>query len=216
MRRKPFCWLIIQWLSLFTISNTWGATYPLHICYQRLQGFPSLQQKLGSTVAIAPFQDKRPDREYIGHYTSARRVSNYFKSDPFPLERAIRDSLSQAFSRSGVKTLPVSEWCGEQKSIKNIQGDSILTTEIRRFWTEGTASRFNTRVITSVYLVIHLGVKKEGQVFTRNIFVGKERTVQQVTPEEVELTFNLILANIIDNFLSDPYNMSCPPRRGNL
>jgi len=207
MKRRSLYRLLIPWLGLFIINDAWGGTYSLHIYYQTLREISSLRQKLGGTIGIAPFQDKRSDKEYIGHHTSPRRVSNYFKSDPFPLEKAIRDSLSQALSRYGVKTVPISEWSGKQESMKNIEVDSILTIEIKRFWMEGTATQSKTKMNTSVYLVIHLGVKKAGRVFTRNVFVGKERTIARLTPEEVEQTFNQILTNIFDNFLSNPYEI---------
>jgi len=208
MKKKSLYRLLLPLLGLFIIINdTWGGTYSLHIYYQPLREFSSLRQKLGETVGIAPFQDRRSDKEYIAHYTSPRRVSNYFKSDPFPLEKAIRDSLSQAFPRYGVKTVSVSEWSGKQESMKNIEADSILAVEIKRFWMEGITTRAKTKMNTSVYLVIHLGVKKVGKVFTRNVFIAKERAIARLTPEEVEQTFNQILTNIFDNFLSNPYEI---------
>jgi hypothetical protein len=78
------------------------------------------------------------------------------------LEKAIRDSLSKAISRSGVKTVPIPNWDKEPESLKNIGADSILMIEIKRFWTEGIAVGRGTKVNTSIYLSIHLGVKKEG------------------------------------------------------
>jgi len=49
--------------------------------------------------------------------------------------------------------------------------------QIKRFWTEGIAAVRGTKVITSIYLVIHSGVKKEGKVFRRNVYAMKESTV---------------------------------------
>jgi len=77
--------------------------------------------------------------------------------------------------------------------------------EIKRFWTEGIAEVRGIKVITSIYLIIHLGVKKEGKVFTRNVYVMKENTVAGLTPAEVEQTLNRILTEIFDNFFSNPY-----------
>ena len=77
--------------------------------------------------------------------------------------------------------------------------------QIKRFWTEGIAAGRGTRVVTSVYLVIHLGVKKESKVFTRNVYVMEESTVAGFTPAEVEQTLNRILNRTLDDFLSDPY-----------
>jgi hypothetical protein len=144
------------------------------------------------------------DRLHIWH-CSFQRVSHYFKSGPFPLEKAISDSLSKAVSRSGVRTVPISNWDREPESLKNIEADSILLIEIKRFWTEGIAAVRGTRVITSIYLVIHLGVKKEGKVFRRNVYAMKESTVARLTPAGVEQMVNQILTEILDNFFSNPY-----------
>jgi hypothetical protein len=53
--------------------------------------------------------------------------------------------------------------------------------------------------------VIHLGVKKEAKVFTRNADVEKEITVSRSTPERVEAIISQILSDIFDTFFSSPY-----------
>jgi hypothetical protein len=53
--------------------------------------------------------------------------------------------------------------------------------------------------------VIHLGVKNEGKVFTRNVDVEKEITVSRSTPERVEAIINQILTDIFDAYFSSPY-----------
>ena len=177
----------------------------MNIRYQSVRQFPSLQEKIGSILGIAPFKDDRSDKLYVGRQTSFQKVSNYFKTEPLPLEKAISDSLSKAISRSGAKTVPIHNWDGKAESLKNMEADSILTMEIERFWTEGITAGRGTKAITSIYLVIHLGVKKEGKVFTRNVYVMKERTVPALTPDEVEQTLNQNLDRTLDDFLSNPY-----------
>jgi hypothetical protein len=66
-------------------------------------------------------------------------------------------------------------------------------------------SLFRTNIKTTVQLVIHLGVKNEGKVFTRNADVEKEITVSRSTPERVEAIINQILSDIFDAFFSSPY-----------
>jgi uncharacterized lipoprotein YajG len=121
------------------------------------------------------------------------------------LERAIQESVTEVLSRQGVKTVPVSNWDGKPESLKTMETDSILMVEIKRFWTEGRAATFKTDVKTSIHLVIHLGVKKEGKVFTKNVTVEKEMAVFGLAPEKVEQTINEILTDIFDAFFSDPY-----------
>ena len=181
-------------------------TYPTNIRYQSSwEEFPSLRNKIGSIIGIAPFRDDRSEKLYVGHQSGLRSVSNYFKSEPFPLEKAISDSLSQAVSRLGMKTVPIHDWDGKAESLKSMGVDSVLAIEITRFWTEGMAAGNATKVITSVYLTIRLGVKKEGRVFTKRAYVMKERTIPTLTPEEVERTLNRNLAGILDDFLFNPY-----------
>ena len=207
MKLKYFWLLLSPLLSISILSCAMGGTYPIYLRYKPVKEFSSLKQRLGSSLGIAPFQDKRSDTLYIGHHSSLRGGSNYFKTEPFPLENAIKESLNQFISRYGVKMIPVKDWDGKPESLKKMEIDSILMIEIKRFWTEGRTVAFRTNVNTSIYLIIHLGVKKEGKVFTRNVYVGKEMKVARLTPERVEATINQILTEIFDNFFSNPYQI---------
>ena len=89
--------------------------------------------------------------------------------------------------------------------MKKIDTDSVLMIEIKKFWTEGQASLFNTNIKTKIQLTIHLGVKKEGAVFTKNNEIEKEMTVSRSTPARVETIINQILSDVFDAFLSSPY-----------
>lgn len=203
---KPYRWVIILFLSFFLFSCAKARTYSVYLRYQPSEEFPSLRQKIGSTLGIAPIQDERPDTLYIGIYTPLQGISSYFKSEPFPLEKALMNSLAEVLSRQSVKTIPVSPWDGEPKTLRDMETDSILMIEIKKFWTEGKkAVTFKTNVKTSVHLVIHLGVKKEERVFTKNVAVEKEMAVFSLAPEKVEQTVNEILTEIFDVFFSNPY-----------
>lgn len=202
---KSIRFLILFSLGIFVLSCAKTGTYPVFLRYQPVKEFLSLQTKIGPILGMAPFKDERPDTLYIGVHTNLQGDSSYFKSNPFPLERAIKESLSDALSRYGVKTIPISNWDGRPESLKNMETDSVLMIEIKRFWTEGKASAFRTTVKTTVRFVIHLGVKKEGKVFTRNVEVEKEMTVSRSTPEKVEAMINQILTDIFDSYFSNPY-----------
>jgi hypothetical protein len=193
-------------LLIFAIpSYATGATYPLSLRYHPAKDFPSLQQKIGSTLGMTPFKDERSETLYIGVHYPVFGGINYFKSTPSPLEKAIKDALIGPVSQSGVKIDSVSSWDGMPESLKSMETDSVLMIEIKRFWIEGSASLFRTNVKTSIHLVIHLGVKKEGKVFTKNVEVEKEATLPRITPEGMERTLNDILAEIFNSFLSNPY-----------
>ena len=202
---KSIRWLFILSLGFFVLGCAKAGTHSLSLRYQPVKEFSSLQTKVGSTLGMAPFKDERPDTLYVGLHTNLHGNSDYFKSHPFPLERAIKESLSDALSRYGVKTIPISNWDGKPESLKNMETDSVLMIEIKRFWTEGKAAAFRTTMKTTVQCMIHLGVKKEGKVFTRNVEVEKEMTVARSTPEKVEAMINQILADIFDSYFSNPY-----------
>ncbi len=202
---KRFHWTWILWLSLFLLGCAKGGTYLLRLQYEPLQDFSSLSGKIGPTLGLVPFKDERPDQFYIGIHTPYRGPSSYFKSDSFPLDQAITHSISQALSRFGVKTFTLSHWDGKPDSLRGIEADSVLMVEMKRFWIEGRGGAFRTTVKASLHLVIHLGVKKEGKVFTRNIEVEKEATLARLTPERVEAMVNKALADIFDAFFSNPY-----------
>jgi len=196
--------LLTIFLCFLVLSCAKGGTYSLYLRYQPLKELPLLQQKIGSTLGMARITDERSDTLYIGRYIPLQGVSTYFKSDPFPLEKAMTESLSNVLSQRGVKIIPVSNWDGKPESLQNMEADSILMIEIKKFWVEGTAHPFRTDLKTMIHFVIHLGVKKEGKVFTRNVEVEKEMTFPRVTPQGMEQTVNGILTDIFDNFFSNP------------
>jgi hypothetical protein len=197
--------LLVFFLIIFAIDCAGAQTYSLPLRYQPMKGFPSLQQKFGSTLGIAPFKDERQEKSYIGVHFPLQGLSTHFESNPMPLEKALQESLGDALSRLGLKVVSVPNWDGTPESLKNIDTDSVLTIEIKKFWTEGMGSLFRTNIKTTVQLVIHLGVKNEGKVFTRNVDVEKEITVSRSTPERVEAIINQIFGDIFDAFFSSPY-----------
>jgi hypothetical protein len=198
-------WLFILFFVLFMPVWAEAGTYFLNLRYQSLKDLSSLQTKIGSTLAMAPFKDERPETLYIGFHTNFQGDSTYFKSQVIPLEKAIQESLSESLSRNGVKTVPISDWDAKPESLKNMEADSVLSIEIKRFWSEGKASLFRTNIKTGLKFVIHLGVKKEGKVFTRNVEVEKEMPVARSTPERVEMMINQMLTDLFDSYFSNPY-----------
>ncbi len=202
---KSIRWLLIICLAFFVLESAEAGTYSLNLRYQPLKDLSPLPVKIGSPLAMAPFKDERLETLYIGRHTHLEGDVTYFKSNPFPLEKALSDSLSDVLSRNGIKTIPVSSWDDKPESLKNMETDSVLLIEIKRFWTEGTGSLLGTNVKAWVQFVIHLGVKKEGKIFTRNVEVEKEMKVPRSTAERVEAMMNQMLAEIFDSYFSNPY-----------
>ena len=62
-------WMIVLVLSFFISCCTRAGTYSLHLQYQPSKEFPSLQQKIGPSLGIAPIKDARPETLYIGIHT---------------------------------------------------------------------------------------------------------------------------------------------------
>lgn len=206
--KRSHLWLpipLILLLSFILFGCAHGRTYLLNVRYQPLREFPSLLQKIGTTLGIAPLKDEREQTLYIGLHTPYQGISSYFKSYPIPLGKTIEESLSQVLPRQGIKTVPVSDWDGKPESLKSLPVDAILSIEIKRFWIERTASFFRTRVKTTVHLLIHLGIKNEGKVYTRNVEIEKEMTVSRLTPGRAEQMINQALADVFDAYFSNPY-----------
>jgi len=198
-------WWLVLFISFLVIGCGGGKTYSLLVRYQPAKDFPTLKEKMGPTLGLAPFKDERRETLYIGYHSPYTGTSSYFKSNPFPLEMAITDTLSQALSRSGIKTVPLSGWDGKPESLKMIEPDSVLMIEIKNLWMEGKASAFRTTLHTRVHFVISLGVKRDGKVYTRNVEVEKEVTLARLNPVIAEQTMNQILTDIFDAFFSNPY-----------
>jgi hypothetical protein len=196
---------LVLFFIIFVVDCAEANTYSIPLRYQPMKEFPSLRQKFGSTLSVAPFKDERQEKSFIGVHFPVRGSTTYFESNPSPLEKALQESLSNALSKFGMKIVPISNWDKTPESLKNIDTDSILMIEIKKFWTEGRASLFGTTIKTTVQLVIHLGVKHEGKVFMRNADIEREITVPRSTPERVEAIFNQILNDIFDAYFSSPY-----------
>ena len=203
MKSLRVLWILLVAFSLFNCAS--GRNYILYLKYQPDRDFPSLRGQIGSTVAIAPFKDDRRFTSYIGIHTPILGPSGFYKSNPFPLERAIEDSLRQALARYGVKAVPIAAWNEKPGSLKDITTDSILMIEIDKFWTESKATLLGTGIKTSIELAIYLGVEKENKVFTRNVDFQKEVTMVRSTPRRVEGIINGMLADIFDHYFSHPY-----------
>jgi uncharacterized lipoprotein YajG len=202
---KSFRYSIILFLSFLLLGCAKPGTHFLLIRYQPVKEFSSLRQKIGPVLALVPFKDERPDTLYIGRHTSLQGITSFFKTGPSSLEKAIQESLSQVLSRYGIKTVSHSKWDGKPESLKEMETDSILMIEIKKFWIEGKAATFRTNADTSIHLVIHLGVKREEKVFIKNVEVEKEATFARLTPERVEEVVNQALTDILDSFLASPY-----------
>jgi len=197
--------LFVLFLISFAMDCAEAQIYSIPLQYQPTKRFPSLQQKLGTRVGLAPFKDERQEKSYIGVHFPLQGLATHFETLPMPLERALEKFMGDALSWSRVPVVSVSNWDGAPESLKDIDTDSVLTIEIKKFWTEGTGSLLRTKIKTGVQLVIHLGVKREGKVFTRSVEMEKEITVLRSTPERVGAIINEILSDVFDTFFSSPY-----------
>lgn len=197
--------LLALFLIIFLVACAGPQIYTIPVGYQPTKIFPSLQQKFGSRLGIAPFKDERRETSYIGIYYPLQGLPTNIESLPVPLERALQTTFGQALSWSGVKVVPVSTWDGTPESLKGIDADSVLTVEIKEFWTEGRGRLLGADIRSWVRLVIHLGVKREGKVFTERVEMERKVTVVEVTPERVQEITNRVLSDALDKFLSYPY-----------
>jgi len=192
-------------MGALTFSCASPGTFSLPLGYQSTREIPSLGSKFGSSLGLAPFKDRRPEKLYIGIHTPYTGMPNHFRSDPFPLEKALQEAIGEGLSRRDVKVVRVSEWDRSPESMKGLETDSVLAMDIDRFWIEGTASLFRTNVKTFVQLAIHLGVKKEGQVYTKRVEFERETTVASLKPEKAQEMINQVISEGLDTYLMNPY-----------
>ncbi len=201
---KSYRWLIVLLLP-FMLRCTPGGTYPVALRYQPLDSFANLKQKLGPTAAIAPFNDTRMEKLYIGISFPLSGSVFRFQTHPLPLDQSLQAIVSDVLARHGIKTVSIPAWDGNPESLKDIKTDSVILIDIRDFWLEGKGGVLGTNVKIAVHLIIHLGIKKENKVFTRNVDTEKEMTVTRLTPEKVEEIVDQVTSEIFDAFFSNPY-----------
>ena len=203
---KSMRWPSILLLGCFLLGCSRGGTYRLYLRYDPARDFPALQEKIGMNLAVPPFKDERFDTRIIGFLSPLTGSYVYYRSEPFPLEKAIRDSLSDVLSPRGIKTVPVPGWNGQPDSLKGLETDSILMVEIKKLWIEGNETLLGTDIKASVSLVIQLGVKKEGKVFTRSIDLERNMKDTRLTPALAQKILNQMLTEIFDSYFSNPYS----------
>jgi len=199
----------LRWLSLFLVGCVLlgcsrGGTYRLYLRYDPVKDFPALQEKIGVNLALPPFKDERFDTRIIGFLAPLTGSYIYYRSEPFPLEKAIRDALSDVLSPRGIKTVPVSGWNGQPDSLKGLETDSVLMVEIKKFWIEGNETLLGTDIKASIHLLIHLGVKKERKVFTRSIALERNMKDTRLTPALAQNILNQMVTDIFDSYFSNP------------
>src|SRR5512134_760747 len=106
---KASRWVLVLAFSALVMSCARGGTYPVFLKYQPVGTFPSLSQKVGSTLGISPFKDLRPDALYVGLYMPFAGRFSYFKSEPSP-EKTIQESLFRILPPYGVKPVVLPAW----------------------------------------------------------------------------------------------------------
>ena len=217
MQSKKFLPLIFLLAILFVQSEASGQPFPhrranalppqihlLPIYYGGGDKFPSLAQKTGVTMAIAPFEDTRRERRYIGQQTTQGQVSAYFRSEPFPLEKSIQEFFIAALNNSSIDPILTSAWNGKRKGPTSLKNDSILKVRINRFWIKADTERGGrrTRIYTWVYLDLLLGLKKQDNVLSQSVYVGEESLYgPEFSPQILTDSLNQTLRNVVDAYL---------------
>jgi len=175
--------------------------HSLNIHYWDVDKIPSLDQKMGATVAIAPFKDTRRNRQHIGQHLTRGQASGYFRSEPFPLEKSLQDFFVAALQNSGVKVFFMSAWNGKLEDLKSLETDSVLKVLIKRFWIKAETAAGRTRVNMWVYLDMLFGSKKLDKVFTQSVYVGEETIYgPEFSPQTLTNSTNQTLRNIVESF----------------
>jgi hypothetical protein len=173
----------------------------LSVDYGEGDQFPSSAPKTDRTIAIAPFEDTRRNRQYIGQQTTHGRVSAYFRSEPFPLEMSIQNFFIAALRKSGIDPIFTSAWNGNPEGMKGLKSDSIMKVVINRFWIKADTVGPKTRVYTWVYLDLLLGVKKQGKVLPQSVYVGEETLYgPEFSPQVLTNSINRTLRNVVETY----------------
>jgi hypothetical protein len=230
MNRKVL-WLIVICCNCLLLGSAWGENYPVPFDYKRTVRFPCLQTKIGPVLGIAPCEDRRLERSYVGRYASlpeaATRaysqtqrlyrsrfrgngpiplpVASYLTSEPVTLGRAMERLISKAISQSGVQTVSVPAWDRKVESMGGLALDSVLGIIIKTFWVEAKMSPLQTKVNLSIHLISHLGVRRLGRVFTKNVVIEKNVTFGALGPLELAQLVNRTASDALESVLRDAY-----------
>jgi hypothetical protein len=98
MKKRVSYLFLIGVLGFILMGAVWGETRFVKIRYEPTGKIFALQKKSGLTLGLSPFKDSRPDRQHIGHLTNSRGIPTYFDCVPSPVNKAIREILSESLS----------------------------------------------------------------------------------------------------------------------
>jgi len=109
MKSKFLLGVVIFFISISILSCSPGGTFSISLRYKPLKDFLSLLERVRPTLTIVFLKDKR-SYTLIGQHTKILGVLNSFISRSLPLQKAISESLTQALSRYGGKTVSIPGW----------------------------------------------------------------------------------------------------------
>jgi len=158
------------------------------------------------TLAVYQFQDRRPDRLYLGRRVYPDNMVDYYKPDSGTVEQIVTRSIIENLEKAGFKTKTVNRYLDPQKEdFKDIPGDAAIGGFIDTLWVEVKKSGITTwDTDAKLKLQINWGLVKDRTWINKMIEGGAQETNRPLyRPKYAEAKVNEVFRDGMEKLLKD-------------
>jgi len=193
--RKVLCW---QWVLIFLFFLACGGqTFLVNLRYVP-QIPPALKVK-PTTVAVAPFVDKRNKRNDVGLRRRLDGSLDRFTTGPVSAAEGAQKAVERFLRVNGFTVFALEGWDFEPESLATIDADLVMGGEVIRLWSRADSVAGRTIIVSGVEIVIYLGKPREGKVLEQRVEIDREVTQIVFSSEKVEEILNESLSESIES-----------------
>lgn len=181
-------------------------TYLLHLSYDTSQTPPFLSgTSQPVTLALYNFQDRRPERLYLGRRVYRDGMIDFFKADAGTVEQVVTKSVAQMLEKAGFKVTVVNRYLDPaQANFKDIPAEVAFGGNIESLWVEAKSGLATTDTNARMSMRINWGLVKEGTWISKTIEGSAQETDRPLyKPKHAEALINDVFKDGFNKLLKD-------------
>ncbi|HYA01523.1 MAG TPA: hypothetical protein VEI04_00230 [Syntrophobacteria bacterium] len=156
----------------------------------------------GLTIGLLPFEDARPQPQFLGTLIDGEDKSDIVLDSPSPAND-VTYILRRTLRGRGIPTVDLESWIPDPEHLKDLPEDVdvVFAGRIEALEVTATSALVNAKVQYRVRLSAKVGFKKEGVVLAQTSNVTAEEILLRFNPQRVEETLNTTLADALNRLL---------------
>ncbi len=194
-----------QWWIFFILFFLLGCATPgqkfINISYKA-----DHEKTETGTVGIAPFKDKRADRDggYVGYRLLMDNSQETFFVQGMNLADTLKKTIQDYYEKIGYTVTPITPWELSPNGVMNSGTGfkQIIAGQINKFECRAKKKGGPTEMIFEIDLTLFIGKKSNSSEFkTIPVNLTLERTELTFTPEKLEAFVNQSMEEVIQKAL---------------